>query len=438
MKFKNIFRSLILEKDTSILSVLKKIASQKGILIDASRHQPHLRLKCPSGDYEDTLRKVLDVDFSIKQSESELSKTYPTYDVTLEDEFNGFPRGTLFLYVPASRKILNANAFISDKQLTPENIIDLTKPYSINDLYSSIMLGIESLWTDSDFDVIKGFLKDLCDVAIGKNTKPDATGIDKTDVSRIMKDFGELVSALGVLYDYPEVKYIKFPEKSNERMVDFYGLDANRNIILNFSVKSSSGSKDIGAAPSMKNIVSFLNDNPVLVNPKAEVFRIFTDNTKVVDKIIEACKIVDPEAIKLLEKALGHPATVSEIDDYCRENLPVLKDNLKKFFDFIGRTFDDKSLKKVDSKNLKGYAGYSGFVLSPLGYHVVDILNKDPEYKELINSIIQKMDAIQANVVWKNGLKLSYEGLKQAKFKFDFHNNVFLPGNNNFGFKVMH
>lgn len=426
MLFKN-----ILNEKISLVGELKKIANKLKISSSSSRYEAHLRLKCPNGNYENTLKQILDVPFEINSSLKQFSHVYPTFEVTLKDDFLGYSAGSSFYYVPTSRKILNGNALISDKQLTPKNVIDLTFDYTQDSLYKTILKNIEILFQNEDYYYVKEFLKGMCDEAIGLKGNLDIKTIDKTDLTRILKDFGELVSALNAFSTDPKIKYIRFPSNSNEKMVDFYGVNSKHKIIKNFSVKSGASS-NIGAAPSMKNIAQFLDNYD---DPKTEVFKIMVDKSPVVQKIIDIAKIVDPKAIEILKRIIKQEVTETNLSIFCKENIENLKEIFSDFYSYIKRTFDDKSISKLYSKSLRTF---SGFVLSPLGYRIADILNSDIGYKNLINDIMTNLEVIQANIVWRNGLIFSYEELKHSNFKFDFHNNVFLPGNNNFGFKVIH
>lgn len=412
----------------TLVGILKNNAAVLGISIDKT---DHLRLKCPNRDYVGTLQKVLPVPFDIKKSNKGFSRTYDDYLVTIKDDYEDYPAGSTFYYVPAIRK--DNKSFITDKQLTPERVlIDLTKEFDQKSLYNLAYKNIDVI-IDEDLGFIKTFLRNMLDYSIGRNVKLSLDNITETDLTRILKDFGEIACALNTLATNKDIKYIKFPTKSNEPLVDFYGLNSKKEIVVNYSVKSGTNEKNIGAAPSMKNIAQYIDDYS---NPKMRIFEIFTSSVPVVQKIIDAALLLDPKAVDLIKRVIKKDVTISNISDYCKNNIYTLKIDFAEFYNHIGKTFDDESIQKALTKNLKNY---SGFVLSPLGYRIRDLLNDDKEYVSIINSILRKIEVTQANVVWKNGLKFSYEHFKDVKgFAFDFHNNVLLPGNNNFGFKVTH
>lgn len=58
MKFLKLF-----EADTSISGVLNRRAKEEGIYSSSTRHSPHVRLKCPNGQYMETLSRILPVKF---------------------------------------------------------------------------------------------------------------------------------------------------------------------------------------------------------------------------------------------------------------------------------------------------------------------------------------------------------------------------------------
>ena len=432
MKFK-----MLLEAE-SIVKLLTRKAKELGLASSSSRYGEHLRMKCPGGNFEEVLSKVLPVMFKTEISDVQFSKTYKTFMVTLLEPFEGFPEGTSFPFVPTSRKLVSPNTLISDKQLTPDNILgkDLGKLFTRQDLFDycfNLFSHKNEIFPDTDYRFVSYTMLGMLQTAMGvDNGKIDsASKVDPTDMTRILKDFGEIVCAIKAFEYFPEAEYVQFPTKSNEAMVDFMVLNKDEKIIANVSVKSGTKGQ-VGAAPSMKNIRQFLER---FENTKfGELFKIFTDDRPVVQKILDACEILDKKALRIFKDLTGiKKLTVENISDYCRENLYSLKDNLKDFYDYIKRTFKDESISKSTTKKLKTY---SGFVLSPLGYHIMDLLNKDRGFLDFMSDVIRSLDVIQMNITYKDKLEFSTKEIKNADFWFDFHNNVFLPGNNNFGFKM--
>ena len=429
----------LFEANDSIVSVLNRKAKELGIYSSSSRHAPHVRLKCPGGDYIEVLQKILPVKFSCEHSELRFSNTYETFVITLEEPFEDFPVGEEFLYVPTSRKLVNPMALISDKQLTPENVLGsrLGDMFTQEDLKQYVEYRLEHREifpdSDSDFRFVEWFMKGMLNFAVdGSNKKiQGAENVDPSDITRILKDFGEIVCALRAFNEFPEVKYVQFPTRSNEKMVDFWGLDETGEPIRFISVKSGTAGQ-IGAAPSMKNISQFVDD--FKDSEYKDLFEIFTDKRPVVQKSLDAAEMIEPKAIDKIKKVIKKPVTVDNISKFCEEHLLELKTLFKDFYDFIGRDFDEKSIDKISSKNLKTYAG---FVLSPLGYFVMDEINRNKGFINFLSDVIRKLQIIQANIVYRGGLDIEFKELKTAEFKFDFHNNALIPGNNNFGFKVV-
>jgi len=434
MRFLKLF-----EADTSISGVLNRRAKEEGIYSSSTRHSPHVRLKCPNGQYEETLSRILPVKFSCRDSELRFSATYQTFIVTLDEPFEEFPAGTEFYYVPTSRKLVNPMALISDKQLTPERVLGpkLGQPFTQAELkeYVESRLDNREVFpeSDSDFRFVEYFMKGMMNIAVdGTNYKiKSGEKLDKGDITRILKDFGEIACALRAFNEFPETVYVQFPTKSNEKMVDFWCLNENLEKVRYISVKSGTAGQ-IGAAPSMKNIRDFADD--FRDSEYKELFEIFTDERPVIQKILDAAGVLDPEIIKLIRKVIKKPVTVENISEFCRKHLGELKEKFGEFYSYIGRDFSDDSIGKVESKNLKTY---SGFVLSPLGYFVMDTINRNKGFIDFLSNVIRKLQIIQANIVYKGNLSFEFKELQTAEFKFDFHNNALLPGNNNFGFKVI-
>lgn len=374
-----------------------------------SKKTKHLRLKCPDGNYLETLKKVVDVPFDIEANPESFSGVYNTFNVTLK---NGFS----FVFVPTTRTLKNPNALISDKQLTPSRLIDVSKHYTKNELYTETLNGIKTVSDPG----IREFLKNLCESAISEKPVKN-TNVDKTDLTRIFKDFGEILSALNS-FRYG-LDYIKFPENSNEKFSDFTGFKGNDKIY--FSAKSESG-----AAASFKNIKDLVDESDNSHCNK--VIKIFSDKSRILDKIITSCELIDPETPELLKHIIKNDVTVENLEIFCKEHISDLS-ILKEFYDRINRTYDERSLSKLNTEsNIK----YSGFVLSPMGYRVMDCLNSDKKYLDHLNKVLNKSEMIQVNLFFKNKLDFKYSKFKNSNFKYDYHNNALNANGNNFGFKL--
>ena len=205
MKFK-----MLLEAETSIVKFLTRKAKDLGLASSSSRYGEHLRMKCPGGNYEEVLSSVLPVMFKTELSDVQFSKTYKTFIVTLLEPFEGFPEGTSFPFVPTSRKLVSPNTLISDKQLTPDNILgkDLGKLFTRQDLFDycfNLFSHKNEIFPDTDYRFVSYTMLGMLQTAMGvDNGKIDsASKVDPTDMTRILKDFGEIVCAIKAFEYFP-------------------------------------------------------------------------------------------------------------------------------------------------------------------------------------------------------------------------------------------
>lgn len=488
MKFK-----LLLEeesekiKEKRLVSAIQKIINTEENKSDfalqaSSRNWPNLRLKCFPDEAESILQKALKMsEFSLEDPDidlKELSGKYKiAYKLVFPKGFNNFEPNSFCYVIPLlNAKTTNAKGIIVDglitkKQTTPVNILgsDSSKDFTKNELYEIVKAKINdpnSIFGQESYQYIRRFMNDLLDASVFNQSEinsENAKNIGKTDLSRITQDFGEIVVALRSFDEYKDIgmEYVYFPSASNEPVVDFYGKNANGEICVNISVKSGTGSSKVGAAPSLTAVNKFVEDLPP--SDYVEIIKIASEvkGRSVVEKILEIGKILDPIAIELIRKAIKKEPTVENISDFCKKHLSFdeLNYEFSEFFEHIHKmskrapfkatsvtsmkaklekdidTYDNVAGKENPKK--KGIT-YSGFVLSPLAYYIMDFLNAKQDFLEFLTNVIRNLIVVQANiVVTLKNVSFDFRPFSTNYFKFEYHSNATNPGGNNFGFVMI-
>lgn len=478
MKFKFLFE----ENVVSIYGILKAKARDLGIWF-SDKHNDQLRVECRTGDPTNTLDIFLgkgNYECGEPIFDLGISGTYYNYNVTITTDitiqYNNIPykrkssyeikSGTTFIFVPAIKQ----KGKFRTKTLTPAEIlgksgIGLNSRYTREKLYE---IALKNVYEKFDETPERKFMVELLKFGAGIDFEFDKESIRTIapeDIKTILKDFGEIICALksfDIEYNKrKEVKYVAFPSNSNENLTDFYGFDS-KETMQKYSVKSGvKNASELGAAASVTNLREIANE--FKDSKYQKLFDIFTGKGPILDRIINVAyelaneNIIDENiAIKPLEKIIGNkPLTVEALNKYCEEHIDdltsILNDN---FYSKIERNFKTSSIDQAKKKKLKNYAG---FVLSPLAYYIIKIVNNQTDFIEELTEAIKNINLTQANIIFspsddKPDIKFIY--VEKAEFdkeaiddtfknnstfdvKLDYHANALSANNNNFGFKII-
>lgn len=488
MKFKRLLEDESEKiKEKRLVNVLQKIINTSENKSDfaspaSSRNWPNLRLKCFPDDVESVLQTALKMsDFSLEDPDIDLKELSGKYKVAFKlvfpKGFNNFEPNSFCYVIPLLNvKTTNAKGIIVDglitkKQTTPVNILgsESNKDFSKNELYEFVKERIndpESIYAQEPYQYIRRFMNDLLDAGMFNQNNIDsenAKKIGKTDFSRITQDFGEIVVALRSFDEYKDIgmEYVYFPSASNEPVVDFYGKDIYGKVCVNISVKSGTGSSKVGAAPSLTAVHQYALKLPPSVY--SEIIKIASEvkGRSVVEKILEIGKLLDPVAIDLIRSVIKKEPTVDNISDFCKKHLSFeeLNSEFSEFFEHIHKMSKRAPFKATSVTSMRAklekdidvydiVAGkenpkkkgitYSGFVLSPLAYYIMDYLNAKDDFLEFFTNVIRNLIVIQAEIVvtFKN-VYFDFRPFNDNFFKFEYHSNATNPGGNNFGFVMI-
>jgi hypothetical protein len=285
---------------------------------------------------------------------------------------------------------------------------------------------------------IKDFLNELVENSNkSKFSTPKASKeISDKDLAIIAKDFGEISGAWWFLNNYTnaDVIAIEFPSKSNERLVDYYGVLKNK---LKVSVSAKAGG---GAAPSISSVWSMIQGKNFNDRDEKLMYQFIgaiTENSGT-DGIIMAAKAINSDLYRRVGTIIGKPQyNAADLEEW----LKVFKDGNAAFaaldqhlYSKIKRAANVNTLIEMwKSPSQKK----SGAILSPMAYALVDEVNQNPKYTKFLTDVVSSNNIQQLYIYLSPG-STEYElrGFAESKFIFEYHSNAANPGGNKIGFKL--
>jgi hypothetical protein len=411
-------------------NTLKLIAYFKSILNvpmpASSRGGPHLRTAV-DGPFDQILNNVAKI--KIELMAKSISGSFPTYKITLLQKIGSIPVGTTMLYVNSK----SSTGIVNNKEFTPDALGFAGKKYNEKQLKEALLKAIKN---HPKFLKVGSFMMSLIDSSY-KNLKTVEYGdtVSSSDISKIAKDFGELTGALWLL----KTKYkgtdnkVYFPFASNEPLIDYIIETKNGN-------KKISAKAGKGAPPSINVVAQELKSGNIKLNSTekkyAKVIIDISDNSTI-DGIIEASKSYNTPGYAAISKI------IPKVDRYNIENYlnkftdwSIAKSKLESFFNATKRNVSEMIWKRI-------YEGENqmqrkdGIIISPLGYHLVDELNKDKGLTDLLNKVLSSL-TVEQLYLNTNGKTVSYDlvAFKDGKFVFDYNANAGNPSLKKISFKM--
>jgi hypothetical protein len=352
---------------------------------------------------------------------------------------------------------------LKTKDLAPEKL-DLTIASGYTDLVKfdkAVYSGITNLKVASD---IKTVLTELYrSVADNKSTrdvvpmnaaaKKAMASVKPQDRQAIGKDFGEILSLRWYLTQPHGKGWTKFGFSviSNEALVDFY-LDkkvGTKSVHVDVSAKF-----EAGAAPSIGAIVQ--NIGKVYKTPTAEEKKAIgvlqalageNDNTST--KILKAFETLKLPAYNTLKAIVGAKGafTIADVSAAIQKIATASKtpaNRIKMFntefapmYESLGKNASADSLSVVFSTPT--YKKYYSLVLAPMGYALVDYMNKNKIYQDILNNISREMktEQVYLNFVGDT-MSFSKKLFSNAEFKFAYGANAKDSDNTGIKFSMKH
>lgn len=324
---------------------------------------------------------------------------------------------------------------IGNKVLTPDGLGLGGKTVSKRDYIKTVNAAIDGCKLVAPH--VKEFLKLFVSKSNNTNTvfAKAVKDISDKDLAIIAKDFGEIAGAWWFLNNYDkDIVSIEFPARSNEPLVDYYGVYSNG---LKIGVSAKAGG---GAAPSISSVwnmigkKTFSNTN----DKKVHKFIGAIVNNSGTEGIVQAAKVMSNTLYNMVGNLIDKNSyTADDIEKWFKKfNDPkAAHEHLtEEFYQKIGKsaklsTFEE--IWKVSSKKR------NGAILSPLAYALVDEVNSDSKNTDFLTDIVRTNNIEQLYVyLTKTSLKYELKGFKNSNFIFEYHSNAANPGGNKIGFKL--
>jgi hypothetical protein len=396
--------------------------------IKSSRGGPHLRINY-AGDAEKLLSKILTC--SIKSSDVSISGSYPTQELTVKKALPGVAVGDQIYLVIA----VSTRGALKPKQLTPDKLGFAGSTIKKEDFITKVKKAIDGLTVPTN---IKTFLYDLMDASSSNKTdikNKNINEITDADLNIIAKDFGELSGALWFMNVFNKnVTSITYPTESNAALVDYYANTAKSKIAV--SAKANEG-----APPSIDAIAAILKKMS-FTDKKKEAARlaiIAISENSVVDGIVEAAKKLGHPGYKWLKTNFfnNKDFTAAECEPALagyKKSAAILSD-LKEYYELIGRSASKEIADRLIATKSKRW----GLIISPLGYSLVDMLNNNQTYLDVLNEAAKTIKVSQIYMkILKSQKKVDYtvKEFSASNFKFEYNANAGQPGLKKISFKM--
>lgn len=445
------FYEFLNEKATSPYLSFSRFLQQKDINVTkSSRHGAHIRAVLgQDDDIQNTIDDLVGSNI-IDVEDSDISKSgkFNTFVFKFKEDFLDIEAGTEIYVVNNAPQ---GKSTIRKKELTPDNL-GLTgdplrpKPFSL--YKEEVQSAINSHVKNPD---LKTALIHILEVSAGKEEyNPDVLkGFSNEDLAQIANDFGEISGAIfmAASLDQDEefgiVKYIKFPEASNEPLIDYYIVCEIDGVETDVAVSAKSKK---GAVPSIKAIIPKVAE--IVTKTEGDIqaaaqtiLRI--GELSVVDGIIEGCKILSKEfnscpgfdeLVKLMGTETFDKFDINErLSEY--ETKEDLLEALEPFYTATGRRPNRATYDRIlQQSNPRLY----GLVTSPLAYHMADVMNSLKVFEDVLDLIMKELDVNQLHM-YLTRKKLEYEikVFKDYTFKWDPGIlSAMNPDNKKMGFKI--
>ena len=412
-----------------IIALYESGLAQKNIkIVKSSRGGRHLRFSY-AGDHKKILNDIIRCE--ITDSTYVISGKYRTEELTVKESVDGAKIGDKIYIVNA----VSSRGELRTKELTPERIgVATGKKIVRSDFKKKVIQGIDDLGVSV---IIKEFMKDLMDSAettSGKIKSEYIEQISDSDINIIAKDFGEVSGAWWFLNMYDKTADgIMYPTQSNLRLVDYFATYPKKP---NLAISAKAGK---GAPPSIDAIADILEKINYADSKKkiAKNLIISIRNNSVLDGIIRGSAEVKTPGWNALVKLMGNNVTPASIEIFLSKykTADELLTALDPLYKVMGRSASPDITKRIVGNRAKR----NGLILSPLAYHLVDVMNADKVYSNVLNEATKQINVSQLYInIYKTQRMVKYhiQEFKDIDFKFEYNGNAGMPGLKKISFKA--
>jgi len=352
----------------------------------------------------------------------------------------------------AKEQFLIVNTFtekgsLKTKDLAPDKLLLTDKKFkTLAEFDKAVYAGIKAVKVPSDIkDCISTLYETIAankthrdNIPLSTSAKKPFKAVKPQDKQAIGKDFGEVLSLRWYLTQNFAKGWTEcyFSLESNAALLDYIIMIKIGNKIVPVDV---SAKFEAGAAPSIGAIVD--NIKTVYKNPNAEekktigVLQTLASNSgNTSTKILAAYKTLNLPAYTKLKTIIGKSDfTIEDISEKIQKiasasksgenRMKMFNTEFKDIYDTLGKNASDDSLKVVFSTPT--YKKYYSLVLAPMGYALVDYMNKQPIYQEILNNISREMKTEQVYLTFP-GESMGFEKklFSNATFKFAYGANA--------------
>lgn len=430
---------------------IETLLKKKGISASIKTSRYQTQIKAVEVAYPDSLEKLL--------KSAGITATISDLTATDEKSISGKYKAKLIKITTAVGELTKNESFflvntytekgtLKTKDLAPDKL-GLTTASGYTTLASfdkAVYDGIEKLKVGSEIKTaLVQLYKSVADnkaktdnVPMNAAAKKAMTSVKPQDRQAIGKDFGEILSLRWYLTQPHGAGWTKFGFSViiNEALIDFY---VDRKV-GNKTIRSDVSAKfEAGAAPSIGAIVD--NLDKVYKTPKADELKAINvlkalagkeDNTST--KILKAFETLKLPAYNKLKTVVGKTnftildvsTTIQKIASASKtpaNRLKMFETEFGSIYEELGKAASKDSLDIVFSGST--YKKYYSLVMAPMGYALVDYMNKNKIYQEILNNISREMKTEQVYLNF-SGDKLSFEKklFSNAEFKFAYGANA--------------
>lgn len=350
------------------------------------------------------------------------------------DELNNIYVSFESINKPKRGKESERPELVRDKELIPANFDLAGKVLTLKEIRSTTIKKLNSLAIEEE---VKEFCRNLIDTAKELNFDI-VSSLSDTDIRIILKDFGEITSAIHLLTNNPEFLSVTFP-KANLPLVDFF-ITTNEGLELSYSVKSNKGSKP--TITSLQNELEKLKDEGNLSSnheQASDVIGILSQGSLFGGPLNAAKYLKTPgykSLIELLSKYKLHSGSLTD-------DIPK-KEDLQNFFTNMNdekkkdllNYFADANFKSSEKSILTIW----GALHYPITSELIRWLNSSQsEARELITLAANALSVnqIYLDKVGKSSYRYIIKAFKESQFKFGTPSSIRYPLNNRIGFEMV-
>jgi len=275
---------------------------------------------------------------------------------------------------------------------------------------------------------VKSFLESLLEASAGngqiKSKQIDV--ISDSDLNVIAKDFGEISGALWYISnENKKATAIEFPSASNARLVDYYAVQPGGKKIA-ISAKANEG-----APPSIEAIAEILKTkkygSPAKEGARKAIISIA--ESSVIEGIVSASQALKTKGYQWMKsKVFRRDWKAADVEGVLAKykSPKQFLSEFAPFYTLIGRTASEKTTDEI----FKQKAKRNGLILSPMGYSLVDEMNSNKVFLEVLTDAAQQIKVSQLYIkISKPTKRVDYhiKEFDSSKFEFKYNSNAKSP-----------